>query len=124
MRPGLPVPARHRLLGALSRCLLVFALGASTSGCAAFIENFRPIIYGKTAKENYEKGIRSMKGESHLDAAKYFNYVRQTYPTSRWVPWAELGLADSAMGRQAYIEAIGDLVNLPGRVGKWTFDPE
>ena len=107
MRPGFPVPAsRRRLLDVLSRCLLVVALGASASGCAAFIENFRPIIYGKTAKENYEKGIRSMKGESHLDAVKYFNYVRQSYPTSRWVPWAELGIADAAMGRQAYIEAI------------------
>lgn len=112
MRLGLPVvhaPVRHRLAWAavrcgLSLCLLTLSLG--TSGCAAFIENFRPIIYGKTAKENYEKGIRSMKGDSHLDAAKYFNYVRQNYPTSRWVPWAELGLADAAMGRQAYIEAI------------------
>jgi outer membrane protein assembly factor BamD len=81
-------------------------LGLGAGGCASFVENFRPIIYGKTAKENYEKGIRSMKGESHLDAAKYFNYVKQNYPTSRWVPWAELGLADSAMGREAYIEAI------------------
>jgi outer membrane protein assembly factor BamD len=76
------------------------------TGCAAFVENFRPVIYGKTAKDNYEKGIRSLKGESSLDAGKYFNYVRQNWPTSRWVPWAELGLADSAFTREAYIEAI------------------
>ena len=77
-----------------------------SGGCAAFVENFRPVIYGKNAKENYERGIRSLKGESSLDAAKYFNYVRQNWPTSRWVPWAELGLADAAFGREAYIEAI------------------
>ena len=88
----------------MAAILGVLLTGAS--GCASFIENFRPIVYGKTAKDNYERGIRSMKGESHLDAAKYFNYVRQNYPTSRWVPWAELGLADAAMGREAYIEAI------------------
>ena len=28
------------------------------------------------------------------------------------------------VSREAYIEAIGDLVNLPGRVGTWSFDPE
>lgn len=112
MRLGLPVvpaPVRPRFARAAIRCglsLCLLALSLGTGGCAAFIENFRPIIYGKTAKENYEKGIRSMKGDSHLDASKYFNYVRQNYPTSRWVPWAELGLADAAMGRQAYIEAI------------------
>lgn len=89
----------------LLRCSLIVAV-LYLAGCAAFVENFRPVIYGKTAKENYEKGIRSMKGESSLDAAKYFNYVRQNWPTSRWVPWAELGLADSAFSREAYIEAI------------------
>ena len=96
---------RPSLLQTLLRVTLlsVVLFGA---GCAAFVENFRPVIYGKTAKENYEKGIRSMKGESSLDASKYFNYVRQNWPTSRWVPWAELGLADSAFGREAYIEAI------------------
>jgi len=102
--PAVPAPTKPRLQAVLFPVVFVALLG--TSGCASFIENFRPIVYGKSAKENYEKGIRSLKGESHLDAAKYFNYVRQSYPTSRWVPWAELGLADSAMGREAYIEAI------------------
>lgn len=75
-------------------------------GCAAFIENFRPVIYGKTAKENYERGLRALKGESALDAAKYFQYVLQTWSASRWASWAELGLADAAFGRESYLEAI------------------
>jgi outer membrane protein assembly factor BamD len=85
--------------------LLLFAVLLQT-GCAAFVENFRPVIYGKTAKENYERGLRSLKGESALDATKYFQFVRQTWPTSRWSSWAELGLADAAFGKEAYLEAI------------------
>lgn len=108
--PRCPKPSRSaRLLAlGLSACLYGGLFGAlsASSGCASFVENFRPVIYGKTAKENYERGIRSMKGESQLDAAKYFNYIRLNFPTSRWVSWAELGLADSAFGREAYIEAI------------------
>ena len=97
---------RERMLTPLALRVTLLATVLLGGGCAAFVENFRPVIYGKTAKENYERGIRSLKGESSLDAAKYFNYVRQNWPTSRWVPWAELGLADSAFGREAYIEAI------------------
>lgn len=78
----------------------------AASGCAQFVENFRPVIYGKTAKDNYERGVRSMKGESFLDADKYFRFIRENYPTSRYVAWAELGMADSAFGRDAFIEAI------------------
>jgi outer membrane protein assembly factor BamD len=76
------------------------------SGCAAFVENFRPVLYGKTAKDNYERGMRSMKGESFLDSEKYFHYILDTYPVTRYRTWAELGVADSAYGREAYVEAI------------------
>jgi outer membrane protein assembly factor BamD len=76
------------------------------SGCAQFVENFRPVVFAKKAKENYERGVRSMKGESHLDAEKYFRYVIQNWPTSRWAAWAELGLADAAFGKEDYIGAI------------------
>lgn len=85
---------------------LGFLLAASLSGCASFVENFRPVIFAKTARENYDRAIRSMKGESYLDADKYFRYIRENYPTSRFVSWAELGMADAAFGREAYIEAI------------------
>ncbi len=88
-------------------CLLALgAVGVGLGGCAAFVENFRPVIFGKTARENYDYGVRSMKGESFLDAEKYFRYIRENYPTSRFVSWAELGMADAAFGREAYIEAI------------------
>lgn len=100
---GLRAPAPLRS-GLKSLCLILpLVLG---SGCASFIENFRPVVFGKTPKENYERGIRSMKGDSHLDAAKYFQFIRDNFPGSRYVTWAELGLADSAFGREAYLEAI------------------
>lgn len=87
-----------RLLCAL---LLVVA-----SGCASFVENIRPVIYGKTAQDNYQRGMRALKGESYQDAAKYFQYVKNNWGFSKWATLAELRLADAAFGREAYIEAI------------------
>ena len=72
MRPGparVHAPTNRRRIDVLVCFAVVALLATSSAGCASFIENFRPIVYGKSAKENYEKGIRSMKGESHLDAA-------------------------------------------------------
>ena len=83
-------------------------LGLATAGCASFVENVRPVIYAPTAKENYEKGLRSLKGESYQDAAKYFNYVKSHFGFSKWATLSELGLADAALGREAFIEAIDD----------------
>lgn len=87
-------------------CLLLFLAVAPLSGCATFIENIRPVIFGKTAQDNYERGVRAMKGESYQDATRYFQYVRQNFGFSKWATLAELGLADAAFGREAYIEAI------------------
>jgi outer membrane protein assembly factor BamD len=86
--------------------LLLVCASVGWAGCAAFVENFRPVSFGKTARDNYERATRSMKGESYLDAEKYFRYIRENFPTSRYVTWAEIGMADSAFGREAFIEAI------------------
>lgn len=102
---SLPTPRRSSglLRGAL---LLLLALLPLHSGCAAFVENVRPVIYGKTAKDNYERGLRSLRGESYQDAAKYFQHVMNNYSLSRWATLSELGLADAALGRESYTEAI------------------
>lgn len=98
-------PLRGRLLSlGLSSALLASVAGQT--GCASFVENFRPVIFGKTAKDNYERGVRSMKGESFIDSDKYFRYILDNYPVSRYRTWAELGVADSAFGRDAYLEAV------------------
>jgi outer membrane protein assembly factor BamD len=76
------------------------------AACASFVENIRPVIYGKTAEENFMKGMRSLKGQSWQDAEKYFKFVRQHWGFSKWATLAELRLADAAFGREAYIEAI------------------
>lgn len=95
-----PRPASGRRLPAIG--LLLLLLG----GCASFVENIRPVIYGKTAEENYKRGLRSLKGESYQDAAKYFQQVKANWGFSKWATLAELGLADAALGREAYIEAV------------------
>jgi hypothetical protein len=46
---------RPQVVATLLRCTLLFFV-VFGSGCAAFVENFRPVIYGKTAKEKLRKG--------------------------------------------------------------------
>jgi outer membrane protein assembly factor BamD len=94
-----PVPGRRRALPGL--CLLLLL-----SGCASFVENIRPVIYGKTAEDNYQRGLRALRGESYQDAGKYFQHVKSNWGFSKWSTLSELGLADAALGREAYIEAV------------------
>src|SRR5262245_172338 len=64
MCPLLPAKARERASVPPTATLVLLAAAVVASGCASFVENLRPVIYGKTAKDNYERGVRSMKGES------------------------------------------------------------
>ena len=98
-------PVRCQAIGLLALLgLASVTLGAS--GCASFVENVRPVIYGKTAEDNYNRGQRSMRGEAYQDAAKYFQHVINNFALSRWATLSELGLADAAFGRESYTEAI------------------
>jgi outer membrane protein assembly factor BamD len=95
-----------RLSLSMSLCLSLSGAAAVLPGCAAFVENIRPVIYGKDAEDNYKRGLRALKGESYQDAAKYFQYVKSNWGFSRYATLAELGLADAALGREGYIEAV------------------
>ena len=48
----------------LPRALVLSLFLGWGAGCATFVENVRPVTYGKSAKDNYERGLRSMRGES------------------------------------------------------------
>lgn len=98
-------PTCLRQSGTPMRALFLAVL-LGLSSCAQFVENIRPVIFGKTAQDNYERGMRSLRGESYQDAAKYFQYVKDHFGFSKWSTLAELGLADAAFGKEAYIEAI------------------
>jgi outer membrane protein assembly factor BamD len=88
-------------------CLsLVVLLSIGLHGCATSDDATKPVTYSLTAKQNYEKGLAELKDEDYVEAAKYFQFVKQKYPFSKYAVLAELALADSQFDRGNYSEAI------------------
>lgn len=89
------------------RCLLSLSLGAPLAlGCATSDEASKPITYSLTAKQNYEKGLAELKDENYPEAQKYFQFVKQKYPFSKYAVLAELAVADAYFARGSYNDAI------------------
>jgi outer membrane protein assembly factor BamD len=82
----------------LLACLLCVA-------CASSDES-KSVNFSLTAKQNYEKGLAELKDENYPEALRYFNYVKQKFPFSKYAPLAELAVADTQFERETYQEAI------------------
>src|SRR3954470_6189044 len=80
----------------------VLAVGA---GCATSDEG-KAVTYSLTAKQNYDKGTTELKDENYQEATRYFSFVRQKFPFSKYAVLAELALADTQFERGNYQEAI------------------
>src|SRR4051795_6027082 len=84
---------------------IVFAASVSI-GCATSDEESKPVAYSLTAKQNYEKGLSELKDENYPEAQKYFQFVKQKYPFSKYAVLAELAIADAHFARGNYNDAI------------------
>jgi outer membrane protein assembly factor BamD len=87
--------------------LIAVLLIPSLPGCeggSGFLKS-TPSFY-PTAKENYDYGVRELKGQNWLTAIQYFHHVKTAFGFSKWATLAELGLADADVGREKYTEAI------------------
>ena len=82
----------------LLSCLLLSACATSDEG--------KPINFSLTAKQNYEKGLAELKEENYQEASRYFAYVKQKFPFSKYAALAELAAADTEFERGSYQEAI------------------
>jgi outer membrane protein assembly factor BamD len=101
------MPPRFLTTLALGATLGFPALGLSLltlSGCAS--DEDKPVTYSLTAKQNYEKGLAELKDENYIEAQKYFQFVKQKYPFSKYAVMAELALADTQFAKGNYTEAI------------------
>jgi outer membrane protein assembly factor BamD len=76
------------------------------TGCAGSDEETKPVTYSLTAKQNYEKGLAELQDENFPEAQKYFQFVKQKYPFSKYAVLAELAIADTQFARGNYTEAI------------------
>ena len=66
----------------------------------------KPINFSLTAQQNYEKGLADLKDENYAEALRYFTYVKQKFPFSKYAALAELAAADTEFERGSYQEAI------------------
>src|SRR2546429_9923906 len=88
------------------RVLLCVALLAL--GCSDATSNFfrATPLFLPTAQQNYEAGLRELKAGNYLSAQQYFQHIKSSFGFSKWATLAELGLADSNVGRGKDIEAV------------------
>lgn len=84
-------------------------MGALVS-CATS-DDGKPITYSLTAKQNYDKGLAELKDENYQEASRYFSFVKQKFPFSKYAVLAELALADTQFERGTYQEAIDSYQN-------------
>ena len=82
----------------LLSCLLLPACATSDDG--------KPINFSLTAKQNYDKGLAELKDENYSEALRYFTYVKQKFPFSKYAALAELAAADTEFERGTYQESI------------------
>ncbi len=105
------VDADARLRTIVFPCHLAFRAHAPASSCAVSLTSLlasasfgcadvgrrhaSPVTYSLTAKQNYEKGMAELKDENYAEAKKYFQFVKQKFPFSKYAVLAELAIADS-----------------------------
>jgi outer membrane protein assembly factor BamD len=98
--------ARLRRAALLGSALLGVVVAGGVVGCASTDEGGKPLTYSLTAKQNYEKGLAELKDENYTEASRYFSFVKQKFPFSKYAVLAELALADAQFDRTNYQEAI------------------
>lgn len=84
----------------------VFFLGFALLWAACGKGSVKPITYAGNAQRLYESGMRSYQKGNYTDATASFQTVKRRFPYSKWAILAELRIADSSFGREAYLEAV------------------
>ena len=90
---------RNDLRALIATTLLALVLG---SACASLTKVTRGVTYHRTAEPNYKKGLAELKDESYPEAIKYFNFVKNKFPFSRFATLAELRIADAYHAQEKY----------------------
>jgi outer membrane protein assembly factor BamD len=85
---------------------ILFAALIAFGGACATSDEAKGVTYSLTAKQNYEKGLSELQHENYQEAARFFSFVKQKFPFSKYAVLAELALADTQFDRGNYQEAI------------------
>ena len=85
---------------------ILLCVALAGAGACATSDEGKGVTYSPNAKGNYDKGVTELKGENYQEASRYFSFVRQKFPFSKYAVLAELALADTQYERGNYQEAI------------------
>jgi outer membrane protein assembly factor BamD len=87
----------------IARLLVVLSLVAAACGGP---KGASSVQYSVSVQRNYEKGEKALDDKDWVAASKYFSFIKQRFPYSRYAALAELRLADAQFGAEQYLEAI------------------
>jgi outer membrane protein assembly factor BamD len=90
----------------LNKVLVAASAAMIVSGCASGGAVSKPVSYSQTAKANYKKGLEELKDENYLEGLKYFSFVKNKFPFSRFSTLSELRIADTYFQQEKYTAAI------------------
>lgn len=76
---------------------LLAACGSAPSGTA---------VYAVTAQQNYSKGMAELEEKDWVAAVKYFAFIKQRFPYSKYAVLSELRIADAEFGAGHHLQAI------------------
>lgn len=86
--------------------VLAFACALALSACSSRYTTFSgELKLGKTAEENYQRGVAELKERNYVEAVKFFEYVRTKYPFDKHATLAELRLADAKFDQDRFAES-------------------
>lgn len=85
-------------------CVLVIGALLGVSACAE--DEAGDLSYGASARQNYELGMTELEDENYLEAAKYFQYVKNKFPFSKYAAYGELRFADTQFAEGKHLEAV------------------
>lgn len=97
------------MYSAAQRFVLLAALASVTStvGCKAFETNLQDteVDYQSTARQNYESAEQAFEDGSYNDAIKFFEYVKNKFPYSKYSELADLRIADAHFEREEWLQS-------------------
>jgi outer membrane protein assembly factor BamD len=90
-----------------AQAALLIAAAAGLVGCSQTSSFLRgqPNFF-KTAQQNYDYAQKALKSGDYQTAAQFFQHIKSHFGFSKWATLAELGLADTNLGREKFTEAV------------------
>ncbi len=111
--------SRERARARARFALAALALAAASLACSTkHVSLSGNVKLKKDAQGNYEAGVELLKGHSYPEAVKFFEFVKKSFPFSRYAPLSDLRLADAKFDQNEFpaaAEAYADFIKLhPG----------